>query len=156
MRMESMFKIIEILKYIRESPNIDVPNIRDLLGITHSDPPSQKEKTLYKLVSMLSKQGYIEKKYFKKRELGGAHFSLNITQLGLNFFNKLSISTDSLDHSERTKLMEKLESSIRLVIWSTLKGKISKPIMVEIVPELSHVIMESISSTLEKISFISN
>ena len=154
MKLENLFKTIQVLRYMKENPECIVPDMRETLGIIHSNPPTQEEKDLYKIISTLTKKNYIEKIPIKKRELGGPHFSLTITELGIDFFDQLGLSTDVLPTSEKEKIMKELEVNQRLIIREILKGKISKPQAIEIVPELSDALITGLSSFLNDINFI--
>ncbi len=154
MKIERLSRIIKILIFIKENLDCVVPNIRDFFNITPSDPPSQNQKELYKILSYLERIGYIEKSYFKKRDKWGAHFSLRITQLGLDFLGQLGIIWNHFDPLKKVKIIEKLGASIRLIIRRNLAGKLSKPLAVEITPELSDAIIEEINSNFENITLI--
>ena len=154
MKLENLFKTIQVLRYMKENPECVVPAMRDSLGINHLDPPSQEEKDLYKIISILSNKNYIEKIPFEKRELGGPHFSLALTNLGLNFFNHLGLSADLIPSSEKNKIMKELETELRLIIRETLKSKISKPQTIEIIPELTNALINGLNSFLNDINFL--
>ncbi len=156
MKLENLFKTIQVLRYIKENPECVVPNMRDTLGIIHSDPPSQEEKDLYKIISTLSKQEYIEKVPFEKRELGGPHFSLTLTKVGIAFFNQLGLSADLIPSSEKEKVIEELAIEQRLIIRKTLKGKISKPQTIEIVPELTNALIKGLKDFLNDYNLVKN
>ena len=156
MKLENLFKTIQVLRYIKVNPECIVPDMRDSLGIIHSNPPSQEEKDLYKIISTLSNKNYIQKISFEKRKLGGPHFCLAITELGISFFNQLGLSADLIPSSEKEKIMKELETEQRLLIHETLKGKVSKPQAIKIAPELTDALINGLKSFLSDISFIKN
>ncbi len=138
--MEKILSIIKMIRFIEENPNCSVPYIRDHYGIVHSDPPSIEEKNLYKIITLLDNYGYIKKIYFKIRVIGGARFSLNLTESGKEFINQIGRSKDPKD-----KFIEKIEASIRLIIREKIKDRVAKSLRGEFIRELSDAIMEEIS-----------
>ena len=138
--MERILNIVKTIRFINEHPDCSVPFIRDQFGIPHSDPPLKEEKGLYKIITLLSNQGYIRKKYFKNRIVGGARFSVTLTETGLDFVKKLGFSGGL-----NTNDLEQLKASINLKIQGILKGKVSRPLQVELSRELSEAIFEEIS-----------
>jgi len=154
MKLENLLKTIQVLKYIKENPECVVPAMRDSLGIIHSDPPSQEEKDLYKIISTLSNKNYIEKIPFEKRELGGPHFFLTLTDIGLDQLNYLGLSADLLPPSGKEKILKELEIEQRLLIRETLKGRISKPQTIEIVPDLTEALINGLNSFLNEYKLI--
>ena len=154
MKLESLFKTIQVLRYIKEHPQCIVPDMRETLDIIHSDPPTQEEKDLYKIISTLTQKNYVEKIPFTKRELGGAHFSLTLTTLGEAFFNQLGLSTDFVPSTEKEKMLEELKREQRLIILETLKGKVTKPQAIKIVPVLTEAIILGLVSFLKDYKFV--
>ncbi len=75
---------IRVLKYILDHPNCTVPQIRDDFGIGHLKPISRQEKDLYKVVSYLHLNRFINKVENNPISSGGAHFYLKSTQKGMN------------------------------------------------------------------------
>jgi hypothetical protein len=141
MKINRILKIIEIFRFINENSNCNVPQIRDYFKIPHSDPPSQEEKNIYKIITYLKGQDLVKKKYVKRREVGGVHFSLVSTPSGLNFLKQLGKTEVSKDQN-----IDEISVSIRLVIRRILKGRVSKPLVVELTNELSNAIIGEISS----------
>ena len=138
--MERILNIVKTLRFISEHPNCSVPYIRDQFGITHVDPPLKEEKGLYKVISLLSTQGYIRKTYFKTRVVGGAQFSLTLTDSGLAF-----LKDSGMSGSSNKQDFERVKASIHLKIQGILKGKVSRPLQADLLRELSEAIMEEIS-----------
>jgi hypothetical protein len=139
--MERILKIIKIIRFVYDHSDCSVPYIRDQLGISHSDPPLKEEKGLYKIITLLSNQGYIRKNYYKNRIIGGARFSLALTDSGNAFIKELG-----LDGNSNEQNLEQIKASINLKIQGILKGKVSRPLQVELSRELSDAIIEEISS----------
>ena len=140
--MDRILKIIKIIKFIKQHSGCSVPFIRDSLDITHSDPPSKEEKSLYKIISLLDTQGYIKKTYYKKRMIGGARFSLSLTDNGEEYFKKLGLSEGSKEED-----LEQLKASINIKVQKILKGKVSRPLQAE----LSSALIEAISEEIDSI-----
>ena len=154
MVLKKLLNIVKILGFIDKNPNCSVPRIRDYLQIQHLEPPSQDEKNLYKIITLLNKNEFINKDVVKKRELGGAHFTLEITPSGQNFLKQLGGGSEYIDPQEKIRIIDDLSTSIRLAIRSTLAGKISKPLQIEIVPELSRAITDTLQNTFKNILFL--
>ncbi len=154
MNFGNLLKVAKILRFIEKNPNCNVPAIRAFLGLKHSDPPSQEEKNLYRLISSLNESGLVEKVHFKKRELGGAHFYLRMTLQGQDFFKQLGVSRNYIDPSEKERLMKEMETSIRLEIRNKLKGKVSKPLSIVLLPNLTSGIMKALNSMFKDITII--
>jgi len=154
MKLENLMTLIQVLKYIKEHPKCVVPDMKEAFGIIYSNPPSQDEKDIYKVISTLHKKNYIQKIPFETRELGGPHFSLSITELGKNLFNQVGISSELLPHSEKEKILDSLKTELRLIIREVLKGKVSKPLSVEIVPDLTDALINGLNTFLKEYKFI--
>jgi len=141
MKLSSLFKLIQVLKYVKLNPDCVTPEIREYLQIAPSDPPTQEEKDLYKIISALQREGYLEKHSIKQRKLGGPHFSLKMTEAGEAFLDSLGLSGEEV---VQDRLFDQIGASLRLVIREKLHGKVSKPEMIDLVPELNAAIVKSL------------
>ena len=146
--MENFLDLVKILRFLDEDESCTIPAMRDHLEIQYIDPPSQELKALYRTVSLLKSKGYIEKKTIKKREKSGAHYNLKLTYSGKAFLKQIGISKSQLNPLERKKTLANLENVIRLSLLKGLSKKVSKPLLMEILSELTSSIINDVKLLL--------
>ena len=89
MKLETFTLGIRILKCIKNNPNCTIPQIKDNFGIQSISPPCSEEKNLYKVISFLSNQGFIDKIDNPSISHRGAHYFLKITQEGSQLLSEI-------------------------------------------------------------------
>jgi len=119
LKLEKIFNILNILKFIQVNPNCTIPDIkkfliRDYFDVFRSELPEEElkeleneeifyklfkkkdkqkaEKDLYRILKNLSKEGYIYKIPIKKKGSGGAQYKLTTSLKGRQLLTQLKTS----------------------------------------------------------------
>ena len=103
-----------MLKYILDHPNCTIPEIRDSLGIKHSNPPSFEEKYLYRALTYLNNSELIIKMDSTSIAPRGAHYYIKATHKGSQIMSKfedifLTIPIDFILNRSSNKMEENIE-----------------------------------------------
>jgi len=91
MKLENFTLGIRVLKSIENNPNCTIPQLKDNFGIESLNPPSKEEKNLYKVISFLSNQGFIDKIDNPSISHRGAHYYLKITPKGSQLLSDIKV-----------------------------------------------------------------
>jgi len=109
MKFENLIVATRMLKYILDHPNCTIPEIRDSLGIKHSNPPSYEEKYLYRALTYLNNSELIIKMDSTSIAPRGAHYYIKATYKGSQIISKfedvfLTVPIDFILERSSTKM----------------------------------------------------
>jgi hypothetical protein len=119
MKLENFILATRVLTYIQKNPNCTIPEIRDFYGIESYNPPQREEKDLYKVISYLDNENFIEK--IDNRDIlpRGAHYFLKITPRGTDF---ISSYKDLFSDISNENLSEDLSSDFSVFSFAILNN----------------------------------
>ena len=122
MKLGKAIKMLEILKYIHVNAKCKAPDLRDYLGIIHTNPPTKEEKELYALLNDLSKENYIQKIEIKRIGPGGAKYVFKISDAGSKMLAHLrdyKLLSRGVSFSELDEKAKELSLERMLRVWSS-------------------------------------
>jgi len=119
MKLENFILATRVLTYIQKNPNCTIPEIRDFYGIESYNPPQREEKDLYKVISYLDNENFIEK--IDNRDIlpRGAHYFLKITPRGTDF---ISSYKDLFSDISNENLSEDLSTDFSVFSFAILNN----------------------------------
>ena len=105
----ALYESIQIITYISNHKDCVINDLKQLLDITPSNPPSPEEKSLYYLIQRLTKEGLIQKVSIKNMRPGGPHYTLCLASKGILFIEFIKDLFDDKCKSSNLKIENLLE-----------------------------------------------
>ena len=137
MKLENFSLAIRVLKWIQVNPNSTIPQIKENFGIKSLNPPDSEEKNLYKVISFLDNEGFIEKIENPSIPYRGAHYFLKIASKGLDLISELQHDLIPQDYNlTKNDSSKKEEISSMTTEFSRFSYEILESLLNSLIDEL--------------------